>query len=129
MMRHILGLMLLSGLGTAWAEEAKIPVLTWEPRSDWMNVRDWGAIGDGVADDTAAIQAVFDRTPETDGHYAESLRRRVVYFPAGRYRLTKTLVLAKSHGAWISMTNARCLWHSWKSQWLLRVSGGVTDGP
>lgn len=91
MIRHFLGTMLLCGLGTAWAEEVQIPVLTWEPRSDWMNVRDSGAKGDGTADDTPAIQAVLDRTPETNENYAESLRHRVIYFPAGRYRLTKTL--------------------------------------
>ena len=78
-----------------------IPVLTWEARLDWMNVREYGVKGDGATDDTAAIQAVLDRTVETDANYAESLRHRVVYFPAGRYRLTKTLVLAKSHGAWL----------------------------
>lgn len=101
LLRHFLGVAMLCGGGAARAEEARIPVLTWEPRSDWMNVRDSGARGDGTADDTAAIQAVFDRTPETNDNYAESLRHRVVYFPAGRYRLTKTLVLAKSHGAWL----------------------------
>ena len=48
MMRHFLGVMLLFCAGTAAAEEARIPVLTWEPRSDWMNVRDSGAKGDGA---------------------------------------------------------------------------------
>ena len=101
MKRCLVGLMLLASLGSARAEDASTPRLTWEPRSDWMNVRDSGAKGDGLADDTAAIQAVFDRTPETNENYADSLRHRVIYFPAGRYRLTKTLVLAKSHGAWL----------------------------
>ena len=81
--------------------EARLPVLTWEVRSDWMNVQTLGAKGDSVTDDTAAIQAVFDRTPETDANYAETLRQRVIYFPAGRYRITKTLELRKSHGMWL----------------------------
>lgn len=101
MKRCLVGLVLLCNPGLAWAEATDIPRLTWEPRSDWMNVRDSGAKGDGLADDTATIQAILDRTPETNENYAESLRHRVVYFPAGRYRLTKTLVLAKSHGAWL----------------------------
>ncbi|MHB0957232.1 MAG: glycosyl hydrolase family 28-related protein [Pirellulaceae bacterium] len=93
--------LLLYGCRPVVAQEGAIPVLAWEARSDWMNVRQYGVKGDGVTDDTAAIQAVFDRTVETDTNYAESLRRRVVYFPAGQYRLTQTLVLAKSHGAWV----------------------------
>ena len=55
-LRHLIGLVFLFCAGTAAADEAEIPVLTWEPRSDWMNVREWGAKGDGTADDTAAIQ-------------------------------------------------------------------------
>ena len=46
---------------------------------DYIDVRDWGAVGDGVADDTAAIQAAIDAGPG------------VVYFPAGTYRCNITL--------------------------------------
>lgn len=44
------------------------------------SVRDFGAKGDGVADDTAAVEAAVRGTP--DG---------VVEFPRGRYRLTRTV--------------------------------------
>ena len=43
-----------------------------------------GAKGDGVADDTAAIQAAIDRVQETTGH-------GIVFVPEGRYRITRTL--------------------------------------
>jgi hypothetical protein len=77
-----------------------IPALQWELRSDWLNVKDFGAKGDGVADDTAAIQTAFARLTDTNDWLA-NLHNRVIYFPAGRYRITQTLELPKSHGAWI----------------------------
>ncbi len=61
----------------------RLPALNWEPRSDWISVKAQGAVGDGVADDTAALQAAFDL-----------IKRGVtIYFPAGTYRVTKTLVI------------------------------------
>jgi hypothetical protein len=43
-----------------------------------------GARGDGLADDTAAIQAAIDRVQETVG-------QGIVFVPEGRYRITKTV--------------------------------------
>src|SRR4051794_28059368 len=43
---------------------ARIPSLRWQMRSDWINVRTDvtpRAVGDGKADDTAAIQQALDR--------------------------------------------------------------------
>lgn len=55
--------------------------------ADTVNVRDFGAVGDGKADDTEAIQkAIY-------GNAAE------IVFPAGTYRVTKTLQFAKKAGA------------------------------
>ncbi len=47
---------------------------------DWVNVKTLGANGDGVSDDTAALQAAIDKY-------------RVLYFPTGVYRLRGTLHL------------------------------------
>lgn len=49
--------------------------------SDVVNVKDFGAIGDGVTDDTEAIQAAL------------SAASKAVFFPAGTYITTKTLVV------------------------------------
>lgn len=42
-----------------------------------LNVEDYGAVHDGVTDDTAAIQAAIDAAYDAGGG--------VVYFPAGLY--------------------------------------------
>ena len=43
----------------------------------------WGAVGDGVADDTAAIQSALNAAGSNGGG--------IVYLPAGKYKLTGTL--------------------------------------
>lgn len=55
----------------------------------WLNVKNFGAVGDGATDDTAAIQAAIDAVPVAGG---------VVYLPAGIYVITKCLeVLSKNN--------------------------------
>jgi hypothetical protein len=53
--------------------------------SETLSVRDFGAVGDGLTDDTLAIQAAFD---------AAALRVASVLIPDGIYRTTATVVLA-----------------------------------
>ena len=49
-----------------------------------MHLEAFGARGDGVADDTDAIQRAIDRVHETTG-------QGVVFVPEGRYRITRTI--------------------------------------
>uniref|UniRef100_UPI000EF5A659 right-handed parallel beta-helix repeat-containing protein n=1 Tax=Streptomyces sp. E5N91 TaxID=1851996 RepID=UPI000EF5A659 len=50
---------------------------------DWLNVRDYGAVGDDTADDTAAIQAALAACPMGG----------IVYLPAGAYRTSAPLTI------------------------------------
>ena len=71
---------------------AGIPVLVWEKHSDWVNLKTDvtpAAVGDGKADDTAAIQKAFNGV--RDGS--------VLYFPPGVYRITAPLVAQEPQGA------------------------------
>ena len=78
------GVMALVSAGATTA--AQLPVLAWSERSDWINVKTDvtpAAVGDGITDDTAAIQAALN-TPGSGG---------TVYFPPGTYKVTGTLAL------------------------------------
>ena len=49
---------------------------------DYINVKDFGAIGDGVTDDTAAIQAAIN-----SAHLASTGIQDIIFFPAGSYKV------------------------------------------
>lgn len=49
-----------------------------------VSVSDFGVIGDGVTDDTVAIQAAIN---------AANANRKVCYFPIGTYKITNTIVI------------------------------------
>lgn len=53
-----------------------------------LNVRDFGALGDGTTNDTAAIQACLAAVPDGGGE---------VFFPPGQYLVTDNLLIERSH--------------------------------
>ena len=82
---------------------------------------EFGAVGDGVADDTAAIQAALDAACA-----AESERSGIVYLPAGTYRLTGTLVAnvgraGSGVGPWF--------WGESRDSVTLKLDDGAEFGP
>ncbi len=76
------------GIGTASAFEgflqagAGAVTRTWLDKGrEQLSVRDFGAIGDGVANDTAAIQAAI----------VAASPKGIVFFPAGKYKTTAAI--------------------------------------
>lgn len=63
--------------------------------NDTVNVRDYGAIGDGVTDDTAAIQqAISDEWARISlNPSALQQSRNAIYLPAGTYLINSSLLL------------------------------------
>lgn len=116
---------------------AREAVLARHPEAQRLNVRDFGARGDGVADDTRAVQRALD---------AAFRRQRALVFPPGVYRLG-TLVDTSPHafltighegrpGSLVLLGEGEArLWSDrqppgmprWPTSPLLRVFAGVTN--
>lgn len=69
----------------------------YERFNDIINVKDFGAVGDGVTDDTAAIQAAINST-----HHANTGIRDIVFFPSGKYKVSTITI---SNGQSIILSN------------------------
>lgn len=82
--------------GERWTASGRLPDFSYAgyrrgerppPRvAQAANVKDFGAVGDGIADDTRAIQAAIDATG-----------RGAVFVPAGRYKITDYIRIHKSN--------------------------------
>ncbi len=68
------------------------------PFASWTNLKTkYGARGDGIADDTRALQAALD-------DLGKSETSPVLWIPAGTYRITKTLTWTRNIGDdWLSI--------------------------
>ena len=99
-----------AGIPAAQAALPLLPVLNWQPRSDWHNVKvttKLHAYGDGIHDDTAALQNGLNSIAL--GNYG----RKTLYLPAGTYRISRTLMLKNVLGAAIigQGRNTRIVWN------------------
>jgi hypothetical protein len=72
-----------SGIGYTPAGAGAVATTVQAKLRESVSVKDFGAVGDGVADDTAAIQAALD--------YVQTLKGGVVNIPAGTFKITSML--------------------------------------
>ena len=111
------------------ASKATLPTLTHTIRPDWFNVLDYGAVGDGVADDwlainntiTAATKGYGVNRTAGEGHLLPGLGDScTIYLPGkqsdkrtnGTYRVTKPLAIVRSVGCAVigDGANTRVFW-------------------
>lgn len=60
---------------------------------DFVNVRDFGAKGDGVTDDSSAINRALQEIYKTVYNEVQPLTRRSIYFPGGKYSVSDTILI------------------------------------
>ena len=60
---------------------------------DFVNIKDFGALGDGTTDDTNAINRALQQVYKAGTNESQPLTRRTIYFPGGRYKLTDTILI------------------------------------
>ena len=70
-----------------------IPALNHVVRSDWISVKDHGAVGDSKHDDTAAVQAAIHAMVSGEQGPGNGGNPTTCYFPPGTYLITRTLLL------------------------------------
>ena len=95
-----------------------------------VNVKDYGAKGDGQTDDTAAIQAAIDAVGGISQPYPGTAyynEMQALHFPHGQYRISDTLRIGNGRiigdGAIIEQTNPERDIFATDYAWRLSISG------
>ncbi|MGA3398209.1 MAG: glycoside hydrolase family 55 protein [Acetobacteraceae bacterium] len=110
-MRILLYCLLLLGAFPGLAAAQPLPA-----NAGVLNVRDFGAKGDGVTDDTKALIAAIDAAGADAG--PNFWRTRIVYLPAGTYLVSDTLTHHYANGEFAS---GMSLWGASLSHTVIRL--------
>ncbi len=84
MTRSLLLSVLLVAAASPAVAESVFTTRPEDPGAVYLTAEQFGACGDGAADDTAAVQAAVDKAAATPSG-------GILFVPSGRYRLTRTL--------------------------------------
>ena len=91
------------------------------PFTSWINVKtQYGAVGDGITDETAALQAAFNAIGNSNSTAS------VVYLPAGTYRITGTLTISYKMNLSIigaDPATTKIIWAGVSSGTMLNING------
>ncbi len=114
---------LRSGTGQAWLKTGAAATAWTQLQQSfaWYSVLDYGAIGDGATDDTAAIQAANDACATAGGG--------VVFFPGGlTYAATQLTINAQNNVQWLGAGTSSVIKWLWNAATvagsLVTVKGG-----
>jgi hypothetical protein len=108
----VVALLVLELPTVAWGQAERIAF----PRDAWVvdAKRDLGAKGDGIADDTDALQKGLD---QSCGQGSPS--SRVLFLPNGVYKVTRTLIVKSAVGPWVYGES--------RDKTIIRLADGVRD--
>ena len=84
--RKFLGVLPIAAGGALMMGTGKADAQSTQSSSIWTNVKAYGAMGDGVTDDTAAINSAMSVLQQNSDS-----RGGVLYFPAGQYKCSSAL--------------------------------------
>lgn len=82
--------------GSYWMEHLdRKGTVPWGDDPDYKvfrNVMDYGAVGDGVADDTIAINRTMNEGRRcAEGCNGSTIKNAIIYFPPGKYKISSTI--------------------------------------
>ena len=83
-LRAAISLLILASALPVLGSSSFYPVRLQDEKAVYLTPDKFSIVGDGVADDSAAIQQAIDQVQETSGE-------GIVFLPSGRYRISKTI--------------------------------------
>ena len=90
MISHIALASLVASAAISVAAQSVLTSRLDDPRAVYLTAQEFGAHADGVADDSAAIQAAIDHSQDS-ARAAGNPREGIVFIPSGRYRIARTI--------------------------------------